>query len=86
MFAASLANAAEVDLVSKQIREIIEGESWKLRYPVGPDARPMISLRRLAPDEEWIDRYAEPDDEVWCARMQQEMMIDLRPYFSPPLR
>jgi NAD(P)-dependent dehydrogenase (short-subunit alcohol dehydrogenase family) len=86
MFLAALANPTSAEVVANQIREIVGGDSWKLRYPVGPDARPLISMRRLTPDEEWIERYGEPDDEVWCRRMQEEFMAgDLRPYFRPPL-
>jgi NAD(P)-dependent dehydrogenase (short-subunit alcohol dehydrogenase family) len=83
MFAASLTNPAPATLVAEQIRRIIEGDSWKLRYPAGPDARPMMTLRRLASDEEWIERYGEPDDEAWCKRVEQDFLgLDLRPYLQ----
>ena len=35
MFAASLANPTSAYVVGEQIRQIVDGDSWQLRYPVG---------------------------------------------------
>ena len=57
--------------------------SWKLRYPVGPDARGMLTLRKLASDEDWIDRYAELDDDAWAEIIKREFLgLDIRPYLA----
>lgn len=77
---ASLEKAPEPDVVAKKIVEIVDGDSWQLRYPVGPDARPFIAWRRMLTDEEWIERHGEPDDEVWADRIKQESGVDMRPY------
>jgi len=80
LFPASLANPVKADVVAQQVKAIIEGDSWKLRYPVGPDAKGMILLRKLTSDEDWIDRYAELDDDAWCERMEREFLgLKLRP-------
>jgi len=39
LFKATLKNPAPPTLVADQIREIIEGNSWQLRYPTGPALR-----------------------------------------------
>ena len=49
----SIAEAPEV--VAEQIREIVEGNSWQLRYLVGADAQPLIDMRNNISDEDWVD-------------------------------
>jgi hypothetical protein len=39
-FAKSLTNPTLPYVVGDKIREIVNGDSWQLRYPVGPDAVP----------------------------------------------
>jgi NAD(P)-dependent dehydrogenase (short-subunit alcohol dehydrogenase family) len=41
MFAASLANPTSAYVIGEQIRQIVDGDIWQLRYPVGPDAAPL---------------------------------------------
>ena len=38
MFAAALAKPTPPSLVAELIRDIVDGDSWQLRYPAGPDA------------------------------------------------
>jgi NAD(P)-dependent dehydrogenase (short-subunit alcohol dehydrogenase family) len=45
-------------VVASLIREIIEGESVQLRYPVGDDVRAFLEWRGSMTDEEWIDLNA----------------------------
>ena len=42
MFAASLTDPTSAYVVGEQIRQIVDGDSWQLRYPVGPDAVPLM--------------------------------------------
>lgn len=79
---ASLARPILPSVVAEQILAIIDGDSWQLRYPVGPDAKSLFVWRRMMSDEDWVERNGEPDDEAWCARMQQEFGIDLRPFLK----
>jgi hypothetical protein len=62
--------------VAGQIREIIEGESWQLRYPVGPHAPIALAWRARISDEEWIAMLAGTDAE-WTARIKQEFGIEI---------
>src|SRR6266702_4272207 len=43
LFAASLTKPTSPYVVGEQIRQIVDGGSWQLRYPVGPDAVPFLN-------------------------------------------
>jgi NAD(P)-dependent dehydrogenase (short-subunit alcohol dehydrogenase family) len=67
IFTATLANGAGApELVAGAIREIVEGDTGRLRHPAGPDALPLLAWRASMNDEEWIDNQA-VDDETWLA-------------------
>ena len=57
------------ELVGDKIREIVESDSWQLRYPVGPNAEATLERRAAMTDEEWVDWWA-ADDEEWYARSE----------------
>jgi NAD(P)-dependent dehydrogenase (short-subunit alcohol dehydrogenase family) len=42
LFAQSLTNPTSPYIVGEKIREIVDGDSWQLRYPIGPDAVPFL--------------------------------------------
>ena len=67
LYAASLQHPVAPAVVGEQIRQIIESERWQLRYPVGPDAVPLLRWRAGMSDAEWADFWAMQDDEAWCA-------------------
>jgi NAD(P)-dependent dehydrogenase (short-subunit alcohol dehydrogenase family) len=48
-------------LVAQKILEIAQSTSWQLRYPVGPDAEPLIAWRKSMTDEEWVDLHSADD-------------------------
>jgi NAD(P)-dependent dehydrogenase (short-subunit alcohol dehydrogenase family) len=54
LFAASLTKPTSPYVVGEQIREIVDGDSWQLRYPVGPDAVPFLKWRASKTDEEMV--------------------------------
>ncbi len=76
MFAAALANPIPPSVVADLIRGIVDGDSWQLRYPAGPDAAPILSRRASKTDEQVILEAAESDDE-FLARFKNEYGIDL---------
>ncbi len=78
LFTASLPEAAGPSLVAEKIPGIAESESWQLRYPVGPDAQGFLDWRASMTDEEWTDRGG-MDDDTWCAAMERDFGLDLRP-------
>jgi len=79
LFAASLKQPVSPAVVGEQIRHIIEGESWQLRFPVGPDAAPFLSWRARLSDEEWVDYHATRDDEAWYNHIERDFGLDARP-------
>jgi hypothetical protein len=82
LFAASLAHPVSPAVVGEQIRQIVESESWQLRYPIGPNAVPFLAWRTGMSDEAWIDFGAMQDDEAWCARIAQDFGLDVRSYLG----
>jgi NAD(P)-dependent dehydrogenase (short-subunit alcohol dehydrogenase family) len=75
-FSASLTKATSPYVVGALIRQIVEGASWQLRYPVGPDAVSLIKWRAGKTDEEIVDLGAESDAD-YKARMKHEFGLDL---------
>ncbi len=64
------------DVVGEQIKEIIESDNIKLRYPVGPDAQLLIDWRNSFSDEEWI-QMSNLDDKAWRERIKQDLSLDV---------
>jgi NAD(P)-dependent dehydrogenase (short-subunit alcohol dehydrogenase family) len=75
-FRASLMKAPSPYVVGELIQQIVEGDSWQLRYPVGPDAVPLIRWRAGKTDEEIVDLGAESDAD-YKMRMKREFGLDL---------
>lgn len=78
LFTAVLKNPAPPSLIADRIREIIESESWQLRYPTGPDAVPFLEWRKSMTDDEWLELYA-GDDETWYQRIERDFGMNTRP-------
>jgi NAD(P)-dependent dehydrogenase (short-subunit alcohol dehydrogenase family) len=76
MFAAALANPTPPSVVGDLIRDIVDGDSWQLRYPAGPDAEPILKRRASKTDEQVIEEAAQSDEE-FLARFKRETGIDL---------
>jgi NAD(P)-dependent dehydrogenase (short-subunit alcohol dehydrogenase family) len=77
MFAAALANPTPPSVVGDLIRGIVDGDSWQLRYPAGPDAEPILKRMASKTDEQVIQEGAE-SDEGFLARIKREIGIDLK--------
>jgi NAD(P)-dependent dehydrogenase (short-subunit alcohol dehydrogenase family) len=75
-FSAAQTKATSPFVVGELIRQIVEGDSWQLRYPVGPDAVSLIKWRAGKTDEEIVDLGAESDAD-YKARMKQVFGLDL---------
>jgi len=71
-FASSLAEApVSPKVVAAKVLEIAKNGIWQLRYPVGPDALPLITWRKAMSDEDWVDLHS-ADDETFNRRMAVE--------------
>jgi NAD(P)-dependent dehydrogenase (short-subunit alcohol dehydrogenase family) len=78
LFQASLKRPTSATLVSDKILEIADGESWQLRYPVGPDAKPFLDWRASLTDEEWIERNSATDED-WYLATERDFGLNARP-------
>ena len=76
LFAASLTKPTSPYVVGEQIREIVDGDSWQLRYPVGPDAVPFLTWRASKTDEEMVE-YGGASDEEYKILMKSEFGLDV---------
>lgn len=63
LFAASLTKPTSPYVVGEKIHEIVDGDSWQLRYPVGPDAVPFLNWRASKTDEDMVVLGGVDDDE-----------------------
>lgn len=68
---------APVDLVSRKIRDVIEGDGRRLRHLVGPDSLPLVGWRLSNSDEEWIRIGSLERNADWNARVLDDMGVDL---------
>jgi NAD(P)-dependent dehydrogenase (short-subunit alcohol dehydrogenase family) len=77
LFRASLEKPVSPFVVGETIREIVDGGSWQLRYPVGPDAANLLAWRASMTDEQWVD-WGAMSDEAWVASVRQTFGLDVR--------
>ena len=77
LFAASLKTPTNPSMVAEKMLEIAEGNSWQLRYPVGPDAVPFLQWRASMTDEEHVDWNA-ANDEDWYNSVQNTFGLNAR--------
>jgi NAD(P)-dependent dehydrogenase (short-subunit alcohol dehydrogenase family) len=71
-FATNLAKApVSPKVVAAKVLEVAKNGTWQLRYPVGPDALPLITWRKAMSDEDWVDLHS-ADDETFNRRMAAE--------------
>lgn len=79
IFGASLEQPVPASAVGDQIRDIVADESWQLRYPAGPAAAGILAWRASMTDEQFVAIGA-LDDEAWCAFMQNNLGLHVRPH------
>jgi NAD(P)-dependent dehydrogenase (short-subunit alcohol dehydrogenase family) len=77
LFTASLKSPTGPQLVGDLIRQIVESESWQLRYPAGPDASPFLGWRAGMTDQQWVD-WGAADDETWYAAVARDFGLNAR--------
>ena len=78
LFKASLAAGSPTSpyVVGEKIRQIVDGDSWRLRYTVGPDAAMMLQWRASKTDEEVIESQTSTDAE-YIAAMKRLYNLDI---------
>lgn len=83
LFAASLNTPTSPELVADTIRDIVESDSPRFHYPVGPDAAPFLAWRASMTDEQWVEWNA-ADDETWYTNVEQTFGLDARKAWVQP--
>ena len=76
LFGAPRAKPTPPSVVADAVREIVDGGSWQLRYPVGPDALPLLKVRVSKTDEQIIDE-ASQSDEAFVARVKRDYGLEV---------
>lgn len=76
LFSASLTQPTSPFVVGEKICEIVESDSWRLRYPVGPDAEPFLKWRASKTDEEVVQLGGTTDDE-FKSNVKREFGLDI---------
>ncbi len=74
---ASLSQPTSPYVVGEKICEIVESDSWQLRYPVGPDAEPYLKWRASKTDEEMVE-FGGLSDEEYKALAKREFGLDVK--------
>ncbi len=82
LFQTALQNPVPPEVIGERVLEIVDGDSWRLRYPTGPDAQPFLDWRNSMTDEEWVDWGAAKDDETWANQVERDFGIDVRPFLK----
>lgn len=77
LFEASLKTPTHASMVADKILDIAKSETWQLRHPVGPDAKPFLEWRASMTDEEWVDWNAQNDDD-WFNAVQNSFGLNAR--------
>jgi len=73
---ASIARRTSPYDVGEQIRRIVEGDSWQLRYPVGADALPFLAWRASKTDEDMVSTAGASDAE-YAASIKRDFGLDV---------
>jgi NAD(P)-dependent dehydrogenase (short-subunit alcohol dehydrogenase family) len=76
IFAASLAKPTPPTVVADLICDIVNRDSWQLRYVAGPDAALVLKARASKTDEQVISEAAQSDEE-FIARVKRERGLDI---------
>jgi NAD(P)-dependent dehydrogenase (short-subunit alcohol dehydrogenase family) len=77
VFTASLAKPTSPFVVGEQIRQVVDGDSWQLRYPVGPDAVTVLKWRTNKTDEEIVELGGASDEE-YKTMIKREFGLDVK--------
>ena len=84
LFAASLKHPTQPSMVANKILEIAESDTWQLRHPVGPDAKPFLDWRASMTAEEWVDWNAAKDDD-WYNAVESTFGLNARDSTPEPV-
>lgn len=77
VFAAGFRRGVPPEKVAEVIDEAVHTDSYRLRWPVGPDAEGMMAARGRVTAEEWISMGAELSDAEYNARFAEYFGIEL---------
>jgi NAD(P)-dependent dehydrogenase (short-subunit alcohol dehydrogenase family) len=76
LFAAFMKRPTSPYVVGDLIRQIVDGDSWQLRYRAGPDAPHVLKWRAETSDEDWVSLFGGSDDE-FAAGVKRGLGLDI---------
>ena len=77
MFVAGFKQGTPAEDVAEVVLQSIETDAYKLRWPVGEDARTMLAGREKMTDEEWVEMGGDLSDTEYHALYAKHFKIDL---------
>ncbi len=77
VFAAGFKRAVPATTVADAIAESISTDTYKLRWPVGPDAEGFMTARNNVPDEAWVALGADLTDDEYNEKFLEYFGIQL---------
>lgn len=76
LFEETKKNPVSPVIVAEKVLEIINADSYQLRYTVGPDAEPFLQWRASLTDEQFID-YGGLSDEEWSKYVRNTFGLEV---------
>ena len=78
MFSAGFVSAVQPEIVAETIREAIEADEYRLRWPVGEDAHGIRAGRGAMSDEQWVAMGGDLSDEEYNSLFEHHFGIQLK--------
>jgi hypothetical protein len=75
LFAAFLKHPTSPYVIGDQIRQVVESNSWQLRYAAGPHSPRIFKWRAQTTDEEWVSLFG-GSDENFAAAVQRGLGLE----------
>jgi NAD(P)-dependent dehydrogenase (short-subunit alcohol dehydrogenase family) len=75
--AGAIKNPIPPHTIAKEMRELVEGQSWQLRHGLA-GAQAYIDHRTAMTDEEWREYWGTADDEAWYANLERDFGMNAR--------
>jgi NAD(P)-dependent dehydrogenase (short-subunit alcohol dehydrogenase family) len=82
IFAAALEHPVAASVIADRIRDIVDDESWTVRYPGEPGAAAFMGWRASLSDEQYTALAALDDDE-WCRYVETTLGLAVRSHLAP---
>lgn len=79
MFTAALSQGTPPSVVAEVIRDLVDGDTTRIRHTAGPGAAEMLAWRSALTTEQWVDWWGMESDEDWYDAYERDLGVDIRP-------